>query len=194
MNLSKTMFVLFLFKLNSRKSGSWHLSESWGCHVMWLLPIIFLIRWLYSNGRISNNNHRIGKLPKVITSHDSFQSPTVFPPRSPRTWRLCMYIYIYIYIYTNIYTCYIYTHIYLHMCIYIYIYKYMYMYALVSPPRSPRTWRLGRRGRRRRWRGSRAAWTTWRSRRRVILLFIRYVCVYIYIYMYIRIIIKSWYY
>ena len=28
------------------------------------------------NERLSNNNHLIGKLPKVITSHDSFSLPT----------------------------------------------------------------------------------------------------------------------
>ena len=42
---------------------------------MWLSPTIFLIRWLFSNERVSKNNHLIGELPKTIASHDSFQSP-----------------------------------------------------------------------------------------------------------------------
>ena len=50
-------------------------SGSWIYDVMWLLSIFFLIRWLYLNQRISNNNHPIGKLPRVVASHDSFQSP-----------------------------------------------------------------------------------------------------------------------
>ena len=36
---------------------------------MWLLSIIFLIRRLYLDERINKNNHMIGKLPKVTTSH-----------------------------------------------------------------------------------------------------------------------------
>ena len=36
---------------------------------------IFLIRWLFSNEHISNDNHLIGRLPTIITSHGSFQSP-----------------------------------------------------------------------------------------------------------------------
>ena len=42
---------------------------------MRLLSIICLVRWLYLNERIWANNHLIGQLPKVITSHDDFQSP-----------------------------------------------------------------------------------------------------------------------
>ena len=38
---------------------------------------------MYLNERISNTNHLIGQLPKVITSHGSFQSPNVFTV--PRT-------------------------------------------------------------------------------------------------------------
>ena len=53
------------------------LPESWIYHVMRLLSIVFLIRWLYLNERIQSNNHPIGKLPKVIASHDSFQSPAL---------------------------------------------------------------------------------------------------------------------
>ena len=44
-------------------------SESWIYHVMWLLPIIIIIRWLFLNECISNNNHLIGKLPEIISHH-----------------------------------------------------------------------------------------------------------------------------
>ena len=43
--------------------------------MMRLSSIIVLLRWLYLNERISQNNHLIGKLSKTITSYDSIQSP-----------------------------------------------------------------------------------------------------------------------
>ena len=36
--------------------------------MMWLLSVAVLIRRSYSNERVSNNNHPIGKLPNIITS------------------------------------------------------------------------------------------------------------------------------
>ena len=58
----------------------WHprstYAQSWIYHVMWLLSIVCLMGWLYSNERISRNNRLIGKPPEIITSHDSCQSPT----------------------------------------------------------------------------------------------------------------------
>ena len=52
-------------------------SESSNYHVIWLLSIICLVRWLYLNERIATNSYLIGKLPKVIASHDSVRSPIV---------------------------------------------------------------------------------------------------------------------
>ena len=55
-------------------------SENWIYHVLWLLSTIFLIRWLYLNEHIiinKTNNHLIGQMPNIITSHGSCQSPVI---------------------------------------------------------------------------------------------------------------------
>ena len=101
---------------------AWHHGDA-SYHMMWLLSIIFLIRWLYLNERISSNTHLIGKLPKIITSHDSFQSPVLLEASNN----------IYIYIYMSIS---------LSLSLYIYIYIYMHTYfhdRTHSYPSSPRS-------------------------------------------------------
>ena len=45
------------------------------CDIIMVSHFYNYIRWLYLNERISNNNHPIGILPKIVASHDSFQSP-----------------------------------------------------------------------------------------------------------------------
>ena len=47
-----------------------------------------VIVFVYLNERSKNNNHLIGKLPKVTTSHDSFQSPNI--TQHPRNMNQCM--------------------------------------------------------------------------------------------------------
>ena len=71
--------------------GRCSIRKSWIYHVMWLLPIIVLIRWLFLNERMSNNNHLIGQLPKIITSRESCQSPINDPllARPPRGTGWC---------------------------------------------------------------------------------------------------------
>ena len=49
---------------------------------MWSLSIICPIGWSYSNELISKSHHLIGKLPRVITSHDGFQSTSIAFNRS----------------------------------------------------------------------------------------------------------------
>ena len=50
---------------------------------------MFIIRRSSLNERISNNNHLIGTLPRIITSHDNFRSPITVTSTSiisPTCW------------------------------------------------------------------------------------------------------------
>ena len=102
--------------------------KSWNYHVMWLLQIIFLIRWLYLNERAANNNHLIGQLPNtshhvIVVSLPISYSNLVYHDRYTRGILLVghftreTYFYIYIYIYMH-------THVYI----------YIYIYSTQEPP------------------------------------------------------------